>query len=70
MKLRTAVCFGLAFTCLALISEPASAMCGGNIFATCPPTAQAASAEAAKAKRERRLQAVQAKKRRYPIKMH
>jgi hypothetical protein len=52
-----------------LDAAPARAMCGGNIFATCPPAANAASAEAAKAKREKRLQAVQAKKRHYPIRM-
>jgi hypothetical protein len=61
---------GAALLAAALLgAPPAQAMCGGNIFVTCPPSAQAASAEAAKAKREKRLQAMQAKKRHYPIRM-
>lgn len=57
------VLIGAAFLAAALLrAEPAKAMCGGNIFVTCPPSAQAASANAAKAKREKRLEAVRAKK--------
>jgi hypothetical protein len=67
---RTILLTGAALLAAALLdARPARAMCGGNIFVTCPPSAQAASAEAAKAKREKRLQAVKAKKRHYPIGM-
>ncbi|HEY0352481.1 MAG TPA: hypothetical protein VGC68_02470 [Enterovirga sp.] len=67
---RTILLMGAALLAVALLgAPPAQAMCGGNIFATCPPAANAASAEAAKAKREKRLQAVQAKKRHYPLRM-
>ena len=50
-----------------LATAPASAMCGGNILATCPPPANQAAVDAAKLKREKRLQSVQAKKRHYPL---
>lgn len=43
-------------------TAPAAAMCGGNIFVTCPPSPQAAQTAAAQAKREKRLEAVRAKK--------
>jgi hypothetical protein len=45
-----------------LVTAPATAMCGGNIFTSCPPSPQAAQAAAAQAKREKRLEAVRAKK--------
>jgi hypothetical protein len=57
----------LAAGSLSAIAAPASAMCGGNIFATCPPARNAEAAEAARLKREKRLQAVQQKKRHYPL---
>ena len=51
----------------ALGAQPVAAMCAGNIFATCPPPANAAASETARVKREKRLEAVRAKKRRYPL---
>ncbi len=61
-------CSAAAFVGFMLVSSPpALAMCGGNILMTCPPPANAASAAAAKAKRDKRLQAVQTKKRHYPL---
>lgn len=48
-------------------ARPAAAMCGGNFMATCAPPANAAAIEANRAKREKRLQAVQSKKRHYPL---
>lgn len=51
----------------AMWPTPAPAMCGGNIFATCAPSPNAAGAEAARLKREKRLEAVRTKKRRYPL---
>jgi hypothetical protein len=52
---------------IVLAATPASAMCGGNFLATCAPPANAAAQAANQAKREKRLQAVQNKKRRYPL---
>jgi hypothetical protein len=60
-------CLASALGALLLSSVPASAMCGGNIFATCPPPANAAAAEEAKIKREKRLEAIRNKKHRYPL---
>lgn len=62
----------LAFAAGLLVAAPlpASAMCGGNIFATCPPPANAKAIEAAKEKREKRLQSVREKKRHYPLLKH
>lgn len=68
IRVRLAVCIlaGAAGLMLADVT-PASAMCGGNFFVTCPPPANAAAIEANKVKREKRLQAVQSKKRHYPL---
>jgi hypothetical protein len=65
-RLLLCACAGVAALMLSA-GQPAYAMCGGNIFATCPPPANAASAEAARLKREKRLADVQKKKRHYPL---
>jgi hypothetical protein len=59
--------YAAAFGLMLVNAPPASAMCGGNFLATCAPPANAAAIEANKAKREKRLQAVQSKKRHYPL---
>ena len=57
----------LAVAACAARPHPAAAMCGGNIFATCPPSAKAAVEAERAAKREARLRSVRAKKRHYPL---
>ena len=54
---------GAALAAPLLGTQPAVAMCGGNIFMTCPPSPQAAAVAASQAKREKRLEAVRTKKR-------
>jgi hypothetical protein len=68
--MRRALLLGTLTGAVALLlidARPAFAMCGGNFLATCAPPANAAAIEANKAKREKRLQAVQSKKRHYPL---